>query len=308
MSIPTLAAASSGWNPVPTSTVTLTAPGSGTVKYDEIRLGDTYTDVAPPVTAFSKPASPSGIAANIASTSSSSAYYAVNYVPNTIDLNWTNNATNQEGEYIQQSGGGSGWTTIAKTFDPNAVITSYAVTDLTAGTAYNFQVESYNNTGTSTSWSTTASSTTTNPNAPAATTNLTASATGSQVTLNWSESTNASGYYLQYVSATARGDNQSGGDGNNNQLLWNTQNITSNSTTSYTLNVGTGSGQILPDTLYYFRIFPYNAGGSCTGFQSCQRHQLPDSNHYQRRWLDSQPGGGELECQWHQPRHPAHGL
>lgn len=75
-----------------------------------------------------------------------------------INLSWTDNASNENGFYVERSTSGGNFIQIA-TVASN--ITSYNNTGLTASTNYNFRVRAYNGTGTSL-YSNTASATTTN--------------------------------------------------------------------------------------------------------------------------------------------------
>jgi titin len=132
-------------------------------------------------TFLNPPAAPSGLSANATS-------------PNTVQLNWTDNATNEGGFYVEQSTAGGGFTQIAQ-LGPNT--TTLTVNGLSENTPYAFRVRAFNAAGTS-NFSNTAS-VTTPYSLPAAPSNLSAQ-TQSQtvINLNWQNNAgNATGYEVE---------------------------------------------------------------------------------------------------------------
>ena len=240
---------------------------ASTAVYDEIHVGNTYSDVAP--LSVSSPAAPTLTSAGVvpvkASTVANSAGDPLGSVldagysntSNEIDLTWTDGsqANPQQGVYIEQSSAGTTWAVIEKIVDPAAVVTSYSVTNLSADTQYAFRVGSYNSANNSSSGANYSSSfsATTDDTPPAAPGNLTVtSSNGAQVTANWTDATGTTGYVLQYADSR----------GSDNSLIWNSTGTQGASVTSYTFTVGTSSGDINPNSVYYFRVIGYNNGGN----------------------------------------------
>jgi hypothetical protein len=120
------------------------------IQFDEVRVHDaagSYSAVAPggaQQPGDTAPAAPSGLGASAASSSS-------------INLNWSDNASNETGFEIQyKASSSSTWLALA-TKGSNA--TSHTATGLLANTAYDFRVRATNSVGAS-AWSNTASATT----------------------------------------------------------------------------------------------------------------------------------------------------
>ncbi len=218
--------------PSGTNKITLRKPSSGTAKYDEIRIGSTYADVAPK-TGVVAPAAPSGIAGTVIS-------------PNQINLTFTNNATNQEGFKIEQWNGTS-WTTIERLLNTSAsgTVISYSVTNLAVSSTYQFRVSAFNTGGTSATNAT--GNLTTMANQPPAVTNLAVTVTNGNFNLTWSDVAGETGYTLQYTDAT--GILNAYNDG---ELPWQSVNLAAGST-SYTFTT------LSTNKIYYFRIYPYNS-------------------------------------------------
>ncbi len=103
-----------------------------------------YTDSTSATTAQAIPNAPSALTASATSTSQ-------------IDLNWTDNATDEDNFEVQQSlTGTGGWSTVV-TVNENS--TSYFDTGLNTNTTYHYRVSATNTAGSS-SWSATTSATT----------------------------------------------------------------------------------------------------------------------------------------------------
>ncbi len=131
------------------------------------------------------PAAPTSLAATAASSSQ-------------IDLDWTDNASDETGFKIERCSG-DGCTNFAQIGTVGANITTYNNTGLAASTSYNYRVRAYNVGGDS-DYSNTASATTqAAPTVPAAPTNLAATATSrSQINLAWTDNaTNETGFRIE---------------------------------------------------------------------------------------------------------------
>ncbi|MBC8011082.1 MAG: fibronectin type III domain-containing protein [Burkholderiales bacterium] len=113
---------------------------------DEIRLGTTFSSVTPYTEAPALPAAPSGLTATAVSTSQ-------------INLNWTDNASDETGFKLERSpDGATGWIQIDA---PAANSATAADTGLAPGTSYHYRIRSTNTAGDS-AWSATTSATTPN--------------------------------------------------------------------------------------------------------------------------------------------------
>jgi len=111
-----------------------------------------------------------------------------------INLQWQDNAANEDGFQIERAPGGTASFTEIASVGPNA--SSYQSTGLSAGTSYSYRVLAYNAGGTS-GYSNTATVTTLST--PAAPTNLVATvASGSQINLAWTDNaTNEDGFRIE---------------------------------------------------------------------------------------------------------------
>ena len=114
--------------------------------------------------------------------------------PNSVQVQWTDNAGNEAGFYVEQATGGGGFTQIAQ-LGPNA--TSLNVTGLNENTPYAFRVRAFNATGPS-DFSNTAN-VTTPYSLPAGPSNLTAQTVGQTViNLSWQDNAgNETGYEVE---------------------------------------------------------------------------------------------------------------
>lgn len=174
------------------------------------------------------PATPSALSATAAGTSS-------------VNLNWTDNSTNESGFRIERSSGGGAFTQVGTVA---AGVTSYSDTGLTAGTTYAYRVVAWNNVGTS-AYSAPAYATTAAPApvAPAAPSGLTAAAASSTaINLAWTDnSSNESGFRVER-SVAGGAFTQIGAVG---------AGITSFADTGLTAG-----------TTYSYRVLAYNSGGN----------------------------------------------
>ena len=117
--------------------------------------------------------------------------------PGEIDLSWTLPTVNDGTSIIiqQSTDGGTTWTTVATLTDPD--LTSYAVTGLSGGSSYTFQVALQNNAGTST-YTSSGTALSPVPAAPASPTALTGSFDASgNMNLTWTASTGATSYLVE---------------------------------------------------------------------------------------------------------------
>jgi aqualysin 1 len=199
----------------------LSGIGSGS---PNLLLYSLITGPAPPPP--TPPAAPTGLGLSNVTTSS-------------IDLNWTDNASNEDGFKVQRSLNGSTWSDIA-TLGVNA--TSYSNTGLSSGVLYYYRVYAFN-TGGNSGFSNTASATTLLPPAPAAPTSLVLSnVTTSSIDLNWTDNaSNEDGFRVQRSL---------------NGSTWSNIATLGVNATSYS-NTGLSSG-----VLYYYRVYAFNAGGN----------------------------------------------
>ena len=188
-----------------------------------------YSNTATATTLVPPPAAPTALTATGVSTSQ-------------INLAWTDNATNEDGYYVERCTGAAcvNFAQI-QIVGPNA--TSYQDTGLTAGTTYRYQVRAYNTGGVS-GYSNIANGTTI-PNPPAAPTSLTVtSVSGSRVTIGWMDnSLNEDGFQIERCT---------GATCTTFALL---TSVVAN-TTSYA-NMG-----LAGSTTYRYQVRAYNTGGT----------------------------------------------
>ena len=174
-------------------------------------------------TTLGVPAAPTGLTATPASTTS-------------INLAWTNNATNATAVVVQSSPDGVTFTQIASLA---ATATTYTNTGLTTNTLYYYRVGAQNATGTS-GWSNTASATT--QGVPAAPTALTATA-ASTTSVNLAWTNNATNATAVLVESSP-----------------NNVNFTQIASLAATVTSYTNTG-LTSSTLYYYRVRAQNATG-----------------------------------------------
>ena len=157
-----------------------------------------------------------------------------------IDLQWTDNSSNESGFKIERKTGASGsWGEIA-TVAANA--TGYASTGLAASTAYYYRVRAYNATGNS-GYSNEAYGVTWSA-VPAVPTSLTATAaSSSRIDLRWTDnSSNESGFKIE---------RKTGASGSWGEIAT----VAANAT-------GYASTGLAANTAYYYRVRAYNATGN----------------------------------------------
>lgn len=162
----------------------------------------------------------------------------------TVDLTWTDNATNETGFIIERSTNGGSFASIA-TVNPNSGTGSVAFTDFTVvpGTAYNYRVKAVNGNLTSNNSNTIQIDVPTKPTAPTGLqAKVTRSGTTDSVALYWSQ---PSGIVTQYIVQYAA-----------NSTF--TQSLKSDIvTTNYDLITG-----LTRNKNYYFRVQAINQSGS----------------------------------------------
>ncbi len=202
---------------------------SGTTYYYRVRAYNTggnsgYSNEAN-ATTFSAPAAPTGLSASSVSTSQ-------------INLNWTDNSSNEDGFKIERkTGSGGSWSEIA-TVGTNT--TSYQNTGLPSGTNFYYRVYAYNGIGNS-GYSNEANTWTGSyPQAPS---NLTTTAVStSQINLSWQDNAyDESGFKIE---------RKTGSGGTYSEIA-----TVGANTTNYQ-NTGLQSG-----TNYYYRVRAYNYWG-----------------------------------------------
>ena len=186
-----------------------------------------YSNTASATTQATLPAAPSNLSATAASSSQ-------------INLQWTDNSSNETGFRIERSIiAGGPFTQVATT---GAGVTTYSNTGLAASTTYYYRVCAYNSAGASV-YSNAATATTLGapPNAPS---NLAATAVStSQIDLQWTDnSSNETGFGIEIASAQA---------GPFLPLATVGAGVTAYSCT----NLGEG-------VTVYFRVYAYNSSGS----------------------------------------------
>ncbi|HVT90626.1 MAG TPA: fibronectin type III domain-containing protein [Tepidisphaeraceae bacterium] len=169
----------------------------------------------------------------------------------TIDLNWTDQAINETGYYVQELIGGN-WQTII-TLDAN--VTTYEVTGLIASSSYQFKVIAFNAVGNSGD-SNVVTVSTSNELLPLAPTNLTGTTVGTtEVDLSWSDNaTNETGYVVQRLSD----------DGS----TWVTMATLGANTTTYQMT------SLAAGRTFSFRVFAFNGVGQ-SDFSNIAAVQTP---------------------------------
>lgn len=164
---------------------------------------------------------------------------ATAYSTNQINLAWKDNAADETGYRVEQSTDGSTTWTVKATLDSNS--TSYSDTGLNAGATYWYRIIASNNTGDSGPSNTASATTLLAP--PTAPTGLSATASSStQINLNWSASSGATGYKIERST-----------DGNTWSQVAEVGAVTTYSNTGLT-----------PATTYYYRVSAFNTGGAST--------------------------------------------
>jgi len=128
----------------------------------EITVSATLTVIPSPI-----PLAPSDLVATVVSSTQ-------------IDLSWTDNASNEEGFYIERKTGEEGYAVIAIV---GADVTTYSDTGLTPETTYYYRVKAYNGVGES-AYSNEASATTPSAIVPTVSTEPVTDLNGTSVTLN----------------------------------------------------------------------------------------------------------------------------
>jgi mono/diheme cytochrome c family protein len=161
-----------------------------------------------------------------------------------INLNWTDNATTEDGFKIERSTSSVGTFNVIETLTANS--TNYSdTTGLSASTTYYYKVYAYNAIGNSSS-TTVANATTqaTATNPPTAPSNLAANATSaSQINISWTDnSTDESGFKIERSTSLAG--------------PYSVVYTTLGNATNYQ-NTGLPSA-----TTYYYRIYAYNGAGN----------------------------------------------
>lgn len=202
----------------------------GTTYYFRVRAynaaGDSAYSNIVIATTGSYPVAPNNFVATVVST-------------NQINLTWADQSSNETDFQIERRADGIGSWIAVVTLGAN--VTSYNNTGLTPEAAqyYQYQIRSINGSGNS-SWTQTGA-VYTKPNAP-----ISATATfvsGSQITVNWADSSNReNGYYIEQASNAAG--------------PWINVGSVSTNVTTYQ-----ATGPFNPSTPYYFRVRANNSGG-----------------------------------------------
>lgn len=170
-----------------------------------------------------------------------------------ITLSWSDNSSDEQGFKIERKSGNGMYQEIA-TVNPNVV--SYKDVGLTKKTAYTYRVYSFNKGGRSTTYTNEATATTFEE-VPAGATNLIATAVStSQIDLRWDDkSTNELGFKIErklkdgaYSLITSIGENANS---------YSDKNLT-------------------PNTLYTYRIYPYNSSGNASFSNEASDTTFPD--------------------------------
>ena len=200
------------------------------------------TNVSPP------PAAPTGLTATATSSTA-------------IRLDWTDNAGNETGYYIERwNGATSSWDQIA-TVGANAV--TYTDNSLSPSTSYTYNVGAYNSGGTI--WSGGSVSATTQSasvSPPAAPTGLTASAASTtSILVGWADNaTNETGYRVYRWNAGTS--------------IWDLAGTTAANAISFT-----DAGRT-PATTYTYQVASYNGGGETKSSGSVSATTLPALTRY----------------------------
>jgi hypothetical protein len=198
---------------------------------DYASLGQYFISGSLPSTQF-PPAMPTGLSAGAASSSQ-------------INLNWTDNSTNENGFSVERSAnGGSSWAEVGFT---SANIKTYADSGLNPNTTYHYRVSAYNVIGGS-DYTNTASATTFDlpPSAPVSLS--AAPAAAGQIILHWTDtSSNETGFAIE---RSPNGANS-----------WEEIITVADNVTTYA-DSGLASG-----TTFYYRVSAYNLNGN-SGFSN----------------------------------------
>jgi hypothetical protein len=167
-----------------------------------------------------------------------------------INLQWTDNSSDESGFQLEQSTDGANWNAIATV---GAGTSTYADNGLTASTTYYYRVRAYNSGGSS-NWSNTVSGQTLlAPLPPSSPNPLSATAvSGNRVDLAWTNVGNENGYRLERSP-----------DGSAYTLIANP---------SADENIYNDT-DLAPNTTYYYRVVAFNGGGeSATANASVKTH------------------------------------
>ena len=184
-----------------------------------------FSNISNATTLKNPPASPSGLA-------------YTNVTNNSLDLNWSDNSTNEEGFYIEQATAGGTYVQIAS-LEVNS--SSYGVTGLSGAVSYSFRIQAHNNGGNSAYSNVVTVQTVMDP--PSAPDMLTVSNTSSSsLELSWNDnSTDETGFKIEQ-------SNSGGGFVEIASLGANTVNYSISGLT--------------PNTNYSYRVLAYNDGGN----------------------------------------------
>ena len=166
--------------------------------------------------------------------------------PTQINLNWTDNASNEDGFKIERSTDNVNFTRVA-TVGPN--VNAYSDTNLQPATNYHYRVAAFN-TSSDSAYSNTASAATTDY-PPAAPSNLAAAAapSGGQINLTWADnSTNETGFEVERCAGAGCTNFQTRAEVAANQTGYN-------------------DGGLAAGTLYRYRVRAFNGSGD-SGFSN----------------------------------------
>lgn len=175
-----------------------------------------------------------------------------------INLTWTDNASNENGFFIE-SCAGAGCTNFSQVAQAATNATTYAHVGLATGTTYRYRVRSFNGNGNSSYSNVSEASTNGVPTAPA---NLSANASSpTQVNLTWTDNSgNETGFYIERcVNASCT---------NFAQIAQTASNITSYSNTGLTAGF-----------TYRYRIRSFNAAGA-SGYSNIAQAVTPTSSPF----------------------------